>query len=64
MEWLKNIAINLRATGPAAVIIVWLICSTVLGIWGNGPQAKNAMLLMFFAGGGIIISLSRKVKDS
>ncbi len=42
MKLLANVMVNLRATGPAAVVIAWIIGMTILGILGKGPEAKSA----------------------
>ncbi|WP_155773772.1 hypothetical protein [Methylorubrum extorquens] len=38
MDWLRNITLNLKATGPAAVLCVYLIVVGAVGIYGNGPH--------------------------
>ena len=53
MGFLKNILINVKAKGPAAVVIVWFICITALGILGDGENAKYALFALYF--GGMII---------
>lgn len=35
MEFLKNISINIKATGPSAVLITWIMSLTLLGIFGG-----------------------------
>jgi hypothetical protein len=60
MEFFKNIALHLQATGPAAVIIVWILCITLVGIFGNGPIATMAMGLLAFAGGAVMIGLASR----
>lgn len=52
MDFLQNLAINLKATGPAAVVAVWFICITALGVLG-GPN--SAMALGLLVGGGITV---------
>jgi hypothetical protein len=48
---LRNVVVNLQATGPAAVLCVLIICITTLGILGSGPLAERAMyVLTAFAG--------------
>ena len=54
MDFLKNIALNLKATGPAAVTIVWLVCVTVLGIFGGTWLSWFAMVVMNIGGAFII----------
>jgi len=58
MDFLKNLSVNLRATGPAAVMCVWVICVTVLGTLGSGPMAERAMSLLAFFGGGVLVALA------
>lgn len=60
MEFLKNIALNLKATGPAAVMIVWVICVTLLGLFGSGEMAGKSFGLLAFFGGAVLISLANK----
>jgi hypothetical protein len=60
MDFLKNIGVNLRATGPAAVIIVYFICITVLGIFGQGILAGAAMVLLYIYGVLIAFLFGRK----
>jgi hypothetical protein len=60
MQFLKNIAVNLKATGPAAVMAIWVICVTLLGIFGTGEMAKSAFGLLAFFGGAVLISLANK----
>lgn len=61
MEFLRNIAVNLKATGPAAVMSVWIICVTLLGIFGSGPFAATAFGLLGFFGGAVLLSLANRV---
>jgi hypothetical protein len=58
MDILKNLSVNLKATGPAAVICVWCICVVILGIFGSGSLASTAMGLLTFAGGAILSALA------
>jgi hypothetical protein len=54
----NNIIVNLHASGPAAVVSIWLICVTVIAIFGQGPNAESAMRILAFAGGALLTSLS------
>ena len=58
MDIFKNLVVNLRAAGPAAIIGVWVICVAALGLFGSGETADKAMALLAFAGGGIMVSLA------
>ena len=60
MGFLKNIGINLKATGPAAVMIVWIICVTALGLFGTGDMASKSFGLLAFFGGAVLVSLAIK----
>lgn len=40
MDFLRNIIINLKATGPSAVLITRLICLTAIGLYGSGTIAN------------------------
>jgi hypothetical protein len=58
MNFLKNIAVNLKATGPAAVMAVWVISVAALGIFGSGPLAEQAMLVLQIFGGSVLVLLA------
>ncbi|MGJ5051846.1 hypothetical protein ACQR09_32625 [Bradyrhizobium oligotrophicum] len=60
MDFLRNLVINLKATGPAAVVAVWFICIALLGIFG-GPN--SGLALGIISGGGILI-LTALIKSS
>lgn len=60
MNFLRNIAVNLRATGPAAVLIAWLACVFFLGLFGSGPLADRAMNILAISGGLILVILAQK----
>lgn len=60
MQFLKNIIVNLRATGPAAVMAVLVICVTLLGIIGPGEMASRAFTLLAFFGGAVLVGLANK----
>ena len=57
---LRNTAINLRANGPAAVMILWIICVAALGLYGTGPQASSALTILSGAGGMILLGLASR----
>lgn len=60
MDFLKNFAVNLKASGPAAVMCIWCICITALGLYGEGQQAESAMSILAFFGGMVMLSLAAK----
>jgi hypothetical protein len=61
MNWLQNISLNLRASGPAAILMSWIIGVAALGLFGNGELAENAMITLQVGGGMMIIVLAQKV---
>jgi hypothetical protein len=61
MRFLSNIAVNLRATGPAAVLITWIACVTLLGLFGTGPLAKTAIGILSVVGGALVAVLGSQV---
>jgi hypothetical protein len=60
--FLKNIVVNLRATGPAAVLIAWLVCITALGLYGSGSLAGMALSGLILLGAALIGALGQSVK--
>lgn len=61
-NFIKSLSVNLHASGPALVVIVWMVCVTVLGIYGEGPIARSAMNLFAIGGGVILFSLVTRIK--
>jgi hypothetical protein len=61
---LKNLAINIRAAGPAAVVIVLILATVTLGMWGKGELAGRAMSAMDAVGVALIVVLAAKVRGS
>ena len=61
MQFLRNLAINLNAKGPAAVIIVWVVCVTALGLLGSGPLASKALTLLAVARGAMLLGLVHRL---
>ena len=58
MNPFKNLTINLHAAGPAAVVAVWLICITTLGLLGSGPMAQGTLYALEIFGGALITSMA------
>ena len=56
----KNIAVNIRATGPAAILICWCISVTFLGLYGQGEIADRALNMLAFFGGATFFALIAK----
>lgn len=61
MEFLKNIAINLKATGPAAVIIAWVLGITAVGVFGEGESASKALSALSIVGPILVIGMGQKI---
>ena len=61
MDFLKNIAINLKATGPAAVIISWILGITLVGVFGQGEIVSKALTALSIVGPLLIIILGQKI---
>lgn len=61
LDFLKNISVNLQAAGPAAVMAIWIVGITVLGLFGEGPVAERAMTILAVTGGLIFFSLIQKM---
>lgn len=56
VNFLRNIAVNLRAKGPAAVLCTLTIRITVLGLFGTTDSARFAMA--FLCGVFLVIGLT------
>lgn len=63
MDIFKNIAVNLTATGMAAVMIAWLLCFTLLALFGTTDMAKYALYMLGTVGIGLLIVLSRPPQE-
>ena len=42
------------------IVVTWLICVTLLGLYGEGPQANSAMQIMTLFLGGYILFIGRQ----
>ncbi len=62
IDFLKNVSVNLKATGPAAVLIVWLICFTCITIYAEPDARIGAVMVMMFAFAGIISAMGTNDK--
>ena len=60
LDFMKNIAVNLRATGPAAVLIALIASITSLGLFGDRPIAKSAVGILAVLTGMVAISLAER----
>ena len=58
MKWLKNISLNLKATGPAAVLAVLVISIAAVGIWG-GEHGGGALMVLMLLGIGVATALMK-----
>jgi small neutral amino acid transporter SnatA (MarC family) len=57
----RNISLNMRATGPASVVCVWMISILLLGLFGQGELARSAITALEVAGGMILIAIASKI---
>lgn len=60
MRFLENISLSLRAVGPSAVLIVWLLSITSLGLFGTSELAKSALYIVGFFGAMLIGALGHR----
>lgn len=58
MPFLKNLVINLQATGTAAVMIVLILSILALGLWGEGELAKSALTVLTILVGALVTVLT------
>jgi hypothetical protein len=42
-EFLKKLRMRLHLSGSVTVMVAWMACITVVGVWGNGPLATGAL---------------------
>ena len=61
MKFLSNLVVNLRATGPAAVLISWAVCITLLGIFGSPELGKSAINVLSVTGAVLVAALGSRV---
>lgn len=55
---LKNLIVNLSASGVSAVVGLWILGVTAVGIFGSGDIAARSLSLLAYAGGSLLITLS------
>ena len=61
-RFLKNVAVNLQATGAAAVLIAWLLAVVVITLWAEPTQARYAFGLLGFFGGALFVILGQRIR--
>ncbi len=54
----ENLVVNLKATGPAAVLVAIVLSIAALGLFGSGELAKSAMSVLSYLGGGVLVAMS------
>jgi amino acid permease len=57
LDLFRNFALNIRATGPAAILVVWIIAVATLGLYGQGEIASSALKTLSTVGGALVIVL-------
>ena len=60
IRFLANLAVNLQATGPAAVLIAWMVCLTLLGLYGNSENAGRVITFLGLLGIPLIAALGTR----
>ncbi len=58
----RNFAINLQATGAAAVLITWIIAVIVVSIWAPPSSYGYAFSLLGTFGGFVFVTLAQKLR--
>lgn len=58
MDPFRNLTLNLRASGTAAIVCMWLICVTLIALFGTTHLAERAMTLFAVAGGVILVGIT------
>lgn len=61
MDWLKNITLNLTATGPAAVLCVYIVSLAAMGIFASGPHGGFVVGALVALGPVLIGALSQRI---
>jgi hypothetical protein len=64
MNPFRNLVMNLQATGPAAVLCVWILSIAVVGVFGSDKLGAQALGLLAAALGAIGVGLVSKLRDS
>jgi len=62
-EFLKNFAINIRATGAAAVLCTWCLSVALVGVFGNGTASIYALSVLSLVGMPLVLSLGEKINN-
>lgn len=62
-DFFRNVAINIRATGTAAVLCTWILGVTLLGIYGSEKYGSLALGVLLAIGLGLTGSLGQKPRD-
>ncbi len=57
MDFFKNLSINLKAGGPAAVLIVWMLCLTCLALYGESTATYIVLGIMSGFGFAVLRAL-------
>lgn len=53
---LKNVVLNLQATGLAAIVCVWLVCITLVALFAPENSNTQSVLVVLTVFGGAIAS--------
>lgn len=58
MDFLENLIINLRATGPAAVLVAWVLAIAAVAIFAPEKNADRALTVLVLLGASSTTGLS------
>lgn len=57
---LKGLSVDLKATGPTAVLIAWITAVTLLGIFGEGFIGGFALGILSAFAGMVLVRLAAR----
>ncbi|PKM21055.1 MAG: hypothetical protein CVV11_06230 [Gammaproteobacteria bacterium HGW-Gammaproteobacteria-15] len=57
MEFFKNVSINLKARGPAAVLVIWMLCLTILALYGESTATYIVLGILSGFGFAVLTAL-------
>ena len=65
LDFIRKISVKLgeiATPGPVVIIIAYLVCVTVVGLFGEGPIAESAMTILFMLAVIFLIRIADKVR--
>lgn len=64
MDWLKNITLNLKATGPSMVLCVYLLVVGAVGVYGDGPNTGFVVGMLAVLGPIRLGTLAQRTQEA